>query len=248
MRCLRGRASVASPLLTVLLGILALVFAAPSAHAVEFSTIDVNFGQLWIGNAYKEDENGDPIQGSDVSPLNLAGGVGTMVTIVPGLTFNPSIDFFWQEYLYTESGKVVPTQIETGTTVGPIAGTLGIIIALPYVYSITLSEELELFLGASPSFLLRFPLRSIEGSETSDLTSYFYSSLRFFYPELQAKLFYTLTDRVSLGFSLRIFVPVHNLWDEFSVPFWDELMLFPHISVRIHADGSGAAQPRDNDG
>jgi hypothetical protein len=205
-----------------------------SAGAIEFNSLDVNFGQLWIGNAYKEDESGDPVQGSDVSPLNLAGGVGTLVEIVPGVLLNPAIDFYWQEYLYTESGKVVPTQIETGTAVGPIAGTLGIILSLPYVYPVSLSDELNLFLGASPSFLLRFPLRPIDGSDTADLTSYFYSSGRFFYPELQAKLFYTLTDTVSLGFSLRIFVPVHNLWDEFDVAFWDEMMLLPHLAVRIH--------------
>jgi hypothetical protein len=207
----------------------------PNATALEFKTFDVNFGQLWIGNAYKEDEAGDPIQGSDVSPLNLAGGVGTLVEIVPGVTLNPAVDFFWQEYLLTESGKVVPTQIETGTAVGPIAGTLGLILSVPYVHSITLSEELELFLGASPSFLLRFPVRPVEGSDTGELTSYFYSSGRFFYPELQSKLFYRLTDDVSLGFSLRIFVPIHNLWDEFDVAFWDELMIFPHIAVRIHS-------------
>jgi hypothetical protein len=209
--------------------------SVPTAGAIEFQTLDVNFGQLWIGNAYKENEAGDPIQGSDVSPLNLAGGVGTLVEIVPGLRLNPAIDFFWQEYLLTESGKVVPTQIETGTAVGPIAGTLGVILSVPYVYSITLSEELELFVGASPSFLLRFPLRPVEGSDTGELSSYFYSSGRFFYPELQTKLFYSLTDDVSLGFSLRIFVPVHNLWDEFDVAFWDELMIYPNIAVRIHS-------------
>ncbi len=138
----------------------------PNATALEFQTLDVNFGQLWIGNAYKEDEAGDPIQGSDVSPLNLAGGVGTLVEIVPGVTLNPAVDFFWQEYLLTESGKVVPTQIETGTAVGPIAGSLGLILSVPYVYSITLSEELELFLGASPSFLLRFPVPAGRSSLT----------------------------------------------------------------------------------
>lgn len=211
------------------------LFSAPAVDALEFQTLDVNFGQLWIGNAYKEDEAGDPIQGSDVSPLNLAGGVGTLVEIVPGLTVNPAIDFFWQEYLVTDSGKVVPTQIETGSGVGAIAGTLGIILSVPYVYPITLSDELELFVGASPSFLLRFPLRPIEGSDTGELSSYFYSSGRFFYPELQTKLFYSLTEEVSLGFSLRVFVPVHNLWDEYDVAFWDELMIFPHIAVRIHS-------------
>lgn len=209
--------------------------STPDAGALEFQTLDVNFGQLWIGNAYKEDEAGDPIQGSDVSPLNLAGGVGTLVEVVPGLTLNPAIDFFWQEYLLTDSGKAVPTQIETGTAVGPIAGTLGIILSVPYVHAITLSDELKLFLGASPSLLLRFPLRPVEGSDTGELSSYFYSSGRFFYPELQTKLFYTLTETVSLGFSLRIFLPVHNLWNEFDVAFWDELMIFPHIAVRIHS-------------
>ncbi len=218
----------------------ALLFVAsclstPEAGALEFQTLDVNFGQLWIGNAYKENAAGDPIQGSDVSPLNLAGGVGTLVEVVPGMTLNPAVDFFWQEYLLTESGKGVPTQIETGTAAGPIAGSLGIILSVPYVHSISLSEELELFLGASPSFLLRFPLRPVEGSDTGELSSYFYSSGRFFYPELQTKLFYTLTDTVSLGFSLRIFVPIHNVWDEFDVAFWDELMIFPHIAVRIHS-------------
>ncbi|MFP4432108.1 MAG: hypothetical protein ACOCW6_04990 [Spirochaetota bacterium] len=223
---------------TRLLGAVLLVVSCLSprnATALEFQTLDINFGQLWIGNAYKEDEAGDPIQGSDVSPLNLAGGVGTLVEIVPGVTLNPAVDFFWQEYLLTESGKVVPTQIETGTAVGPIAGSLGIILSVPYVHSITVSEELELALGASPSFLLRFPLRPIEGSDTGELSSYFYSSGRFFYPELQTKLFYSLTDTASLGFSLRIFVPVHNLWDEYDVAFWDELMIFPQIAVRIHS-------------
>lgn len=207
--------------------------AALAAPALEVSELNLHLGQAWIGNGYTEDADGETVQGSDVSPLNLVGGVAVQLDFAPALRFAPGLFLYRQEYLEPPDGKVVPTQIETGSQAGEIAGTLGLLVSLPYVYEWKLSEELAILAGASPSLVLRFPAQPIENSELGGLYDYFYSEARYLLPELNASFLYRVNERLRFGLNLRAFLPVHNLWTQYEVEFYDEAIILPNLEMRL---------------
>ena len=214
--------------------ILALLLTmAGAANALEVGELDLHLGQAWIGNGYTTDSDGEPVQGSDVSPLNFTGGLGVDLEFAPRVRFAPTLFFYWQEYLETASGKAVPTQIETGTTAGNIAGSAGLILSIPYLYELRLSEELAILAGASPSLVLRLPAQPIEGSELAGLYEYFFSEARFLQPEITGSFLYRLNETVRFGLNLRVFFPLHNLWTQYEVEFFDEAIILPNLELRL---------------
>lgn len=214
--------------------ILGLVLSAATAtEAVEVGELDFHLGQAWIGNGYTTDADGAPVQGSDVSPLNFAGGFGVDLEFAPRVRFAPTLFLYWQEYLETPDGKVVPTQIETGTAAGELAGTLGLILSMPYIYEWRLSEQFSILAGASPSFVFRLPVSPIEGSELGGLYSYFFSEARFLVPELTGSFLYRVNERLRFGINLRMFFPLHNIWTQYEVEFFDEAIILPNLELRL---------------
>jgi hypothetical protein len=205
--------------------ILVALVATHTAGAFTVLGIDARLGQGWIGNGYREDSSGNAIQGSDVSPLKLLGGVALPLAMRPGLHLTPALDVYLQEYLATPDGKVVPTQIETGTAAGDLATTLSLILSAPVTREWQLRERLRVGAGGGLSLLLRLPVGPIEGSDTGPLWSYFYSGMRFLYPEAQGTISYELSERVEVGGILRVLFPVHSIWSEYDVPVWDEMMI-----------------------
>jgi hypothetical protein len=210
-----------------------LLSAAVAVEAVEVTELDIHLGQVWIGNGYTEDASGEPVQGSDVSPLNFVGGFGVDIEFAPRVRFAPTMLLYWQEYLETPEGKVVPTQIETGTAAGEIAGSLGLVVSIPYVREWRLSEELAVLAGASPSLVFRLPMQPVEGSELGGLYGYFFSEARFLLPEVLGSFLYRINDTVRFGLNVRVFLPVHNLWTKYEVDFYDEAMIMPNLELRL---------------
>lgn len=214
--------------------ILMVLAAAHGAHSLPISVIELRGGPTWIGNAYREYPDGTSVQGSDVSPLRMSGGVAVPLETALPFIITPGLDFYWQEYLAVEDGKVVPTQKETGTAAGDLSGTLGIVLTAPASWEWQLRDRLRLGAGAGPAILLRLPVGPIDGSSTEPLWQYFYSSLRFFYPETHLSLRYGLSERLEFGGILRVLWPIASLWSEYDVPFWDEMMISLMAAFRFH--------------
>jgi hypothetical protein len=210
-----------------------LLAAAPQTRAFELSELDFHLGQAWIGNGYTEDADGNSVQGSDVSPLNFTAGFGAQLELAPLVKLAPTLLLYWQEYLETPSGKAVPTQIETGSAAGDLAGSLALLLSVPYVYEWSLNETMAISAGASPSFVFRLPVRPIEGSEVGGLYGYFFSEARFIVPEILGSFLYRINETVRFGINLRIFLPVHNLWTKYEVAFFDEAMILPNLELRL---------------
>ncbi|TVR32308.1 MAG: hypothetical protein EA404_07945 [Spirochaetaceae bacterium] len=225
--------------------ILIALAATAAAHAISLPGLELRAGPTWIGNAYREYPDGSTVQGSDVSPLRIFGGAALPLVLQNGLILTPGIDFYWQEYLAAaEDGKVVPTQIETGSAAGDAAGTLGILLSMPVNREWQVRQRLVLAAGAGPAFLLRLPLAPIEGSDVSALWSYFYSGLRFFYPETQGSIRYQVSDQFEFGGLLRVLWPVASLWSQYDVAVWDEMKISLMALVRVRLEGRAA----DDDG
>ena len=210
-------------------------FLIVSAHlpAFEYAGFEFHLGQAIILNGYQVDSDGEIVQGSDVSPVRFTVGAGARFAVSESWVLSPSLRFFGQEYLLTESGKAVPTQIETGRQLGPIGGTLGLIVGFPFTWEYAFTEDIVFGLGASPSLLFRIPVVPIDGTEIGDLRSYFVRAGRFLAPELFGSVSYAVSEWTHAVLSIRTTIPVYNLWSEFDVPFWDEMMIVPTLTFRI---------------
>ncbi|TVR58576.1 MAG: hypothetical protein EA426_09650 [Spirochaetaceae bacterium] len=211
----------------------AFFLACTYLPAFEYTGVELHLGQAIILNGYRVDSAGDSVQGSDVSPIRFTAGAGARFRVNEAWFFSPSLRFFVQEYLLTESGKAVPTQIETGRQLGAIGGTLGLIVGLPFTWEYGLTDDVVFGLGASPSLLFRIPVVPIDGTEIGELRSYFVRAGRFLAPEFYGSVTYAVSDWAHAVLSIRTTVPVYNLWSEFDVPFWDELMIIPTLTIRI---------------
>jgi hypothetical protein len=206
--------------------------------AMSLESLEFRAGVLWIGNAYTVDADGDPVQGSDVSPLRFSPGFAARLRVNPYLAFVPGIDFYWQEYLDPDDhDKVVPTQIETGPAVGDLAGTLGVVLSAPLQLDRQVGEAFVLGAGLSPTLAFRLPVIPIEGSEVEGIGSYFISDGRFLYPELQLFGKHVRSDTLRFGVLSRILFPVYNLWVEPSLPFWDEMMIYTTLTIEYVLPG-----------
>ena len=212
----------------------AMVLSAVQLHSLSFESLDLNAGYLFTFNGYQKDSAGAPIAGSQVDPILLYGGVGVTIELAAPLKFAPAIDLFALEYLLTESGKVVPTQQETSTSLGPIASVPTLIVSLPVVLDFELGDFTFGF-GLSPSFVLRIPFPIAGTTDAGELTDYFYADGRFFYPEAQLFFGYRFTELVEISVFSRLLVPIYNLWDRFpDIPFHDELIITTAAQLSIH--------------
>ena len=196
----------------------------------------------WMYNGFTKTEDGDSVQGSDVSPLRMALGAGADLTLSSTTSLEPELWFFLQEYIaLKEYNKTVPTQIETGSVVGDIAQTLGVGLSVPWVYTWkhAWADRWSFDGKAGLSFVFRIPLSGVDGTDAGPVGGYWIAG-RFLYPQLGLGGNYQLTDTLQVGAGLDWYIPIYNLWDDDEpTPFLDETMLRWGLRVRW-AVGTGA--------
>ena len=227
--------------LAALASLLILTASGAAAQTLSLEGYEFRAGLLWIGNGFTETDNGEAVHGSEVSPLRFSPGFSLLFRL-PGLwRFTPGIDLYYQEYLDPDSyDKVVPTQIETGSGEGDLAGTFGLLFSLPVGIEARTAEGWRLGLAASPTLTFRLPLIAIEGSDTAGLFEYFFASGRFFTPELRMRIGYEITPQLEAAALLRGLYPIANLYadTEPGVAWWDEMMVALTLSI-AYRRGSG---------
>ncbi len=224
-------------LTAVTLSILYLFFVqVPGvAQFLELDSFTAHIGQTLIVNTYTEDADGDPVQGSDVSPLRLTIGGGARFRLSGPWRASVWLHLWSQEYLETPEGPVVPTQIETGSAAGEsLAKTLGIMFGFPFFYDWQPAGTPGFSFGGgfSPTFVFRIPYAGIDGAEPDGVRSYYLSSLRFFYPETMIYGEYQFSEAVRLGLTVRALWPIYNAWDGEATTFLDETLVSFLFGVR----------------
>lgn len=216
--------------------------AVPSP-GLTLEALTVDGGYVWVGNAYRTDEDGQAIQGSDVSPIKIAGSAGVRLRVSESLYFAPLASLHYGEYLRAEGRKSVPTQIETGAEVGDVAGLLTVLVSAPWLYPLDLGESWELRLGGGPTLNFRIPVNPIAGS-AGPVVGHFYTAGRFISPEAWIGGSYAFRENMRIGATARTVIPIHNFWDDYPVPFWDEMQVL--LSARIEiAVGAGRRSSSD---
>lgn len=195
---------------------------------VRISQVYLSLMPTWMYNGFTQTQGGDPVQGSDVSPLRMSFGAGFELRFWDLLSLEPEGWLFMQEYIaLNEYDKTVPTQIETGSAVGEIANTIGFGISLPLVYTWDppWSGQWQFDGRAGLGLVYRIPIAGIDGTDPGDVGIYWIAG-RFIYPQFGIAADYQFTDRIQVGLGLDWYVPLYNLWDnDEATPFLDETML-----------------------
>lgn len=205
------------------------------AQSIRLDSLDFHLGETLIVNGFTEDAEGEPVQGSDVSPLTFTMGGGARFAFPGGWRAGLSVDLWTQEYLETPQGPVVPTQIETGSAAGEsLAKTIGLVVGLPFFYhwEPPATGDFHFGGGISPSFVFRLPYSGIDGAKPDGVREYYLSEGRFFYPETMLYGEYVLNERLRFGLHIRALWPLYNSWDGEDTAALDEMLLSFLLGVR----------------
>ncbi|MFP4509836.1 MAG: hypothetical protein ACLFNQ_06870 [Spirochaetaceae bacterium] len=191
-------------------------------------------GSIWIGNAYRSPWSESPVEGSEASPIISITGAGYTAGLTPQWQLSPGLDLWYKDFAFT-GGRGVPTQIETAPSEErEVAGTLGLLFAVPVEYTYSISDTWFARGGFSPTTLYRLPVSPVEDSAVDQLATFFYEGGRFFYPELRIAFGYRMERRVSFQFAGRWLFPVFRLWDGGpDLPWWDSHMIAGQLGVLI---------------
>ena len=150
----------------------------------------------------------------------------------PRWSFQPGVDIYWTRYEWGSDERAHPTEMETAQA----ALVLGAILDAPVFYTWDFSESLQGMVGGGGAVILRAAFRA-SGSDSdtpvSEIGSWFYKKLRWFYPSTQFKLAYRLQEKFTFEFSARWFVPLFNVLDPEAPSFFDHSMIDLTLGMRI---------------
>ncbi len=204
-------------------------------RGLDWYSLYVTAMPTWIYNGFTVDAEGEPVQGSDVSPLRMTFGIGADLRLAERHRLEPQIWIYLQEYAaLREFDKTVPTQIETGAVVADIANTLSVALSIPWLYSLPwpASEDWTVALGGGLALIFRIPIQDIDGTDGSAVGGYWIDG-RFVYPQVNVNVDYRLNDRYEIGGGVEWFIPVYNAWAQSEeAPFLDETMVRAGVRLR----------------
>lgn len=186
------------------------------------------------------DSDGSP-GGLDSAPSPLVGLLGMEYRLPvwkPGVYFSPSVSLFMLSYLWADD-CALPAEIENRTAFVP-----AILLDASFLYTIE-KDRFLISLGGGPSVLLRYGFlesgvssdeKSYEsdmeaGDQVDKINEYMWSSLRWFYPMLQAGVRYRLTNGWGAGASLRAGLPIFNIWTDTDDNIADSLMIIFALTI-----------------
>ncbi len=196
------------------------------------------------GLNYVYNSNGDGVTevgpgGLDSAPSPLVGIIGVEYRhyMKPNLYFAPSASLFLLEYLWAD-GMALPAEIENRTAIVP-----SILLDGSFLYTFERDRFLISF-GGGPAILLRYAFLdpSVDedavaytgdvpaGEQVGRINGYLWGSLRWFYPMLQASAKYRLENEWGAGLSLRIGLPIFNIWSDAHVSLADSLLIIAALT------------------
>lgn len=185
----------------------------------------------------KSDGNPGGLQ-SAPSPIGSFFGAEYRYPLRANVSLAPSLSLYAIQYLWAND-RPLPAEVENRTAYVP-----SLLIDVPVLYHFTKNKFLFSF-GGGTSILARFaflepgvgaeeqnpgePLAA--GDQVEAINAYFWDKARWLYPTLQAGVRYELETGWGGGFSLRVALPVSNLWDGGNLPFHDSLMILAAVTI-----------------
>lgn len=182
--------------------------------------------------------NGDP-GGLNSAPSLLPAFLGFEYRYPwkPDIYFAPSATLYAAQYLWADN-RALPAEIENRTAYVP-----SLFLDAPFLFH----REKDRFLftyGGGLGILVRVAFREMGidadtqnpgelsvGDQVKKINGYFWGSARCIYPTLQAGVRYRLETGWGAGFTLRIGLPVFNIWSNPRVPLGDSLMIMGALTI-----------------
>lgn len=183
--------------------------------------------------------------GLDSAPSPLAGFLGFEYRHpLPkqGVYFAPSASFFLLAYLWAND-RALPAEIENRTAFVP-----SILLDGSFLYTIK-KDQFLFSLGGGPGVMLRYAFLESgvskdekshsedmpAGEQVKHINRYLWSSLRWFYPMLHGSVRYQLKNGWGAGASLRLGLPVFNIWSNPGTNIADSLMVLFALTITAPA-------------
>lgn len=183
--------------------------------------------------------------GLDSAPSPLAGFLGFEYRHpLPkqGVYFAPSASFFLLAYLWAND-RALPAEIENRTAFVP-----SILLDGSFLYTIK-KDQFLFSLGGGPGVMLRYAFLESgvskdekshsedmpAGEQVKNINRYLWSSLRWFYPMLHGSVRYQLKNGWGAGASLRLGLPVFNIWSDPGTNIADSLMVLFALTITAPA-------------
>ena len=150
------------------------------------------------------------------SPIVYPISIGFLWPNYSKIAVQPTLSFFMMNHLLYDD-KALPAEIENRTTT-----TLSFMLNIPAVFSFFLTNS-RFQVGFGPAFLMRFGLLSpgvkegdsgwtgSAGQDVSDINSYFWKDLHWFYTSLGGSWLYNLTPQLRAGPTINVYLPVGGL-------------------------------------
>ena len=177
--------------------------------------------------------------GLSSAPSPIVGylGVEYRYPIKRDVLIAPSVSFYAVRYLWAED-RALPAEVENRTAFVPT-----MLIDCPFLYRIDKDRFLFTF-GGGPAILLRYGFLESgvskdeksysadmeAGEQVKNINKYLWSGFRWFYPMLEGTARYRLDNGWGAGVTLRIGIPIFNLWTTPKVPMIDSTMFLAAIT------------------
>lgn len=198
----------------ILVLVLALA-AAEAGYSFGFTSVDPRLGVIYEMAPSLKDGNGYSVGGPPLQTYYL--GVGTTFELGGLFTWEPSLDFYYGYYLWSEQyGRAVSTDIPWRTSF-----TMAFLVESPFVISLPLFQVWDLALGVGPAFNLRASIYAAgvsasnaqDAADLAKINAYFYDKGRWFLPETFLRVSYHLSERLDFAFAAQGFWPLFDLWN-----------------------------------
>lgn len=192
-----------------------------------------------VSIAPKAQEDGSP-GGLSSAPSPLRGFLGLeyRYPFRDRIVLSPSVSLWSVKYLWADD-RALPAEIENRTAMVP-----SIFLEVPFLYTFERGDFL-FRAGGGLGFLIRFAFlefgvdadeKSYEedlsaGQQVARINRYLWSDARWVYPTLQGEMTYRLENGWGAGLTLRVGIPIFNLWATPSVPFADSLMVMVAVTI-----------------
>jgi len=229
-----------------------ILILAPSTLWAEYSKLSFFGGLNLIYNTDGEGVTVVPVARTKGNPGGLSSAPSPLATflgveyryplpIQRPIDFAPSVSIYGVQYSWgNENDRPLPTEVENRTS---YVGSL--FLDMPFLYHIEQNRFMFSF-GAGPGILARcgflefgvpsdakaFKDETLNaGQQVKAINEYFWQSGRWFYPTLQGGVRYQLATGWGAGLTLRLALPMANLWSTPKVPFNDSMMIIAALVI-----------------
>lgn len=228
---------------------------ADTAPAASFSHVDALSGyspwSFFGGLNLVINSNGAGVSFVGINPDGSSGGLSSAPSPIAGflgaeyrypirrdVLIAPSLSLYGMRYLWADD-RALPAEIENRTAFVPT-----LLLDCPFLYRIDNGRLMYSF-GGGPGVLLRWGfLQSgvdkdeksysedmTAGNQVKHINKYLWGSGRWLYPITEGNIRYRLDNGWGAGLTVRVGIPVFNLWSSPHVSFLDSMMIMAALSI-----------------